>query len=225
MGGPKLSAAEMAERRKVMLQTAFRLFSEKGIEAVSMQEVAGACGVGVATLYRYYNTKAALAIAIARRQWERYAAYVRARQREAHVESLTAAERLAFYLDFYIELYQDHSAMLRFNQSFNNYVRHERATGEQLAPYLSSFGGLSGFFHELYEKGREDGTIRTDLPEDKMFAATSHIMLAVAVRYAQGLLFSAEREEDRTEEFELLKRALLREFVTAEGNKQSTLSS
>ena len=47
-----------------------------------------------------------------------------------------------------------------------------------------------------------------------MFAATAHIMLAVAVRYAQGLLFSAEHEEDRTEEFELLKRALLREFVT-----------
>jgi len=69
-------------------------------------------------------------------------------------------------------------------------------------------------FHVVYEKGRRDGTIRTDRPEDKMFAATAHIMLAVAVRYAQGLLFSAEHEEDRTEEFELLKHALLREFVT-----------
>ena len=48
---------------------------------------------------------------------------------------------------------------------------------------------------------------------EKMFTATSHIMLAVAVRYAQGLLFSAEDEADRTEEFELLKRALLREYV------------
>ena len=56
--------------------------------------------------------------------------------------------------------------------------------------------------------------IRTDLPEEKMFAATSHIMLAVAVRYAQGLLYVAEREEDRTEEYLLLKRMILREYVS-----------
>ena len=70
------------------------------------------------------------------------------------------------------------------------------------------------FFSELYEKGKLDGTIRTDLPEDKMFAATSHIMLAVAVRYAQGLLYASENEADRAGEYELLKRMMLREYVT-----------
>ena len=38
-------------------------------------------------------------------------------------------------------------------------------------------------------------------------------MLAVAVRYAQGLLYSAENETDRTEEFNLLKNMILKEFV------------
>ncbi|MCR4804320.1 MAG: TetR/AcrR family transcriptional regulator [Clostridia bacterium] len=205
---------EMAARREAMLTEGFRLFSEKGIEAVSMQEVASACGVGVATLYRYYNTKAALAIAISQRQWERYAAYVRARQREAHVESLTAAERLAFYLDFYIELYQDHSAMLRFNQSFNNYVRHEGVTREQMEPYMAAIGGFAEMFHELYEQGRRDGTLRTEIPEEKMFASTLHIMLAVVVRYAQGLLYSADDDSDRMEELRLLKRMILKEYLT-----------
>ena len=46
-----------------------------------------------------------------------------------------------------------------------------------------------------------------------MFATTSHIMLAVAVRYAQGLLYASKTEEDRTEEYELLKRMILREYV------------
>ena len=48
-----------------------------------------------------------------------------------------------------------------------------------------------------------------------MFASTSHIMLAVAVRYAQGLLYSAEFEEDLSKEFQMLKRLLLKEYVTA----------
>ena len=126
---------------------------------------------------------------------------------------MTAAEELAFYLDLYIVLYSEHKDLLRFNQNFNNYVRHEGATKEQLLPYLRAIGAFAGMFHGVYEKGKTDGTIRTDLPEEKMFAATSHIMLAVAVRYAQGLIYAAEHEEDRTEEYELLKRMILREYV------------
>lgn len=204
---------EMSARREAMLREGFRLFAQKGIEPVSMQEVADACKVGVATLYRYFNTKLALVIAIGTRQWEDYAEYARDLREKRNADAMTAAQYLSFYLDFYIDLYQNHKDLLCFNQNFNNYVQHEGATEEQLRPYLAAVGALGGFSRKIYEKGRLDGTIRTDVPVEKMFAATSHIMLAVAVRYAQGLLFSAEDEADRTEEFELLKRALLREYV------------
>ena len=90
---------------------------------------------------------------------------------------------------------------------------HEGISAEQLAPYLQAIGNFAAKFHGIYEKGKKDGTIRTDLSEEKMFASTSHIMLAVAVRYAQGLLYASETEEDRTEEYELLKRMILREYV------------
>ena len=101
-----------------------------------------------------------------------------------------------------------------FNQNFNNYVQHEGATPEQLKPYLNAISTFAAMFHLVYEKGKADKTIDTTLPEKKMFAATSHIMIAVAVRYAQGLVYASEREEDRTEEYELLKQMILRRFVT-----------
>ena len=205
---------EMSARREAMLRAGFRLFSDKGIEPVTMQEVANACGVGVATLYRYYNTKLALVLAIGTRQWEDYGAYVRRMRAERNADAMSAAEELGFFLDFFVDLYQNHKDLLRFNQDFNNYVQHEGASAEQLRPYLTAVGELGRLSDRIYEKGLLDGTIRTDMPAEKLFAATSHIMLAVAVRYAQGLLFSAENEADRTEEFALLKRALLREYVT-----------
>ena len=214
MRNPEKDEIEMAARREAMLSEGFRLFAQKGIEAVSMQEVADACKVGVATLYRYYNTKLSLVIAIGVRQWEDYGAYAKALREERHADDMTAAEDLSFYLDFFIDLYRRRKDLLRFNQNFNNYVQHEGATPEQLKPYVTAVGALGGFSHRIYEKGLRDGTIRTDMPEEKLFAATSHIMLAVAVRYAQGLLFSAGDEADLTEEFRLLKRALLREYVT-----------
>ena len=204
---------EMPTKREAMLTEGFRLFALHGIEGVSMQQVADASGVGVATLYRYYNTKLALVLDIGARKWEEFGAHVLHLREERGVLSKTAAEEFALYLDCYIELYRNHKNLLRFNQSFNNYVLHEGATKEQLAPYIAAIGTFVRMFHNLYEKAKRDGTLRTDLPEDKMFAATSHIMLAVAVRYAQGLLYDAESEADRTEEFEMLKRMILREFA------------
>jgi len=204
---------EMKARREAMLREGFRLFSEKGIEAVSMQEVADACGVGIATLYRYYNTKIALVISIGTKQWEEFGEFIEGERQRCGTERMKAAEELKFYLDCYILLYRTKKDLLRFNQDFNNYIRHENVPAKQLAPYIRAIGAFAAMFRGVYEKGKKDGTIRTELPEEKMFAATSHIMLAVAVRYAQGLVYAAESEDDRTEEYELLKKMILREYV------------
>ena len=204
---------EMTSRREAMLAQGFRLFAKKGIESVSMQCVADAGGFGVATLYRYYNTKLALVVAIGVRQWNDYAEFVRSQRELRNTDAMTAAEELDFYLDFYIDLYQHHKDLLRFNQFFNNYILHEGAAKEQIAPYVDSIRIFAHMFSDLYDKGRADGTIKTVLPKDKMFAATSHIMMAVAVRYAQGLLFYGDNEVDMTAEVLMVKRMILNEFV------------
>jgi len=204
---------EMAARREKMLKEGFRLFSQKGIDSVSMQEVAKACKLGVATLYRYYKTKLDLVLAIGTREWKEYTAYVSKMRSEKHSTDMTAGEAFGFYLDFYIDLYLHHKDLLIFNQDLNNYIRHEGASEEQLEPYRSSINVIGKMFHELYERGKKDGTLRTDLPEEKMFAATSHLMISVAVRYAQGLVYAGDKEEDMTEEFLILKNMMIKEYV------------
>lgn len=213
MRNGKKDELRMAALRETMLAEGFRLFSERGIEAVGMQEVAKACHLGIATLYRYFGTKLDLVLAIGERKWAEYGDYARALHRVRNAEAMTAAEELDFYLDFYLDLYEHHKDLLRFNQNFNNYVQHEGATAAQLEPYLLAVSGLGGLVRNIYEKGRRDGTIRTDVDAEKLFTATSHITLAVVVRFAQGVLYDAEREADRTEELRLLKKMLLREFV------------
>ena len=204
---------EMAARRESVLENGFRLFSEIGIGQLSMQQISDAYGIGIATLYRYFSNKLALVIAIGTRKWEEFGEYVENKRAESGALTLNAAEELELYLDCYIDLYRDHKDLLRFNQDFNNYVRHEGATPEQLKSYLEAIGTFAYMFHSVYQKGLRDKTIFTELSEEKMFAATSHIMLAVAVRYAQGLLWAAGSEADRTEEYLLLKKMLLREFT------------
>ena len=62
--GQAVDLANIAEKKQRIMETGFRLFSEKGIEPVSMPEIAAACGIPRASLYRYYATKTDLGIAI-----------------------------------------------------------------------------------------------------------------------------------------------------------------
>ncbi len=202
---------EMKIRRELMLQNGFELFSQKGIENVSMQEIADKCKIGVATLYRYYNTKLDLVLDIGVRMWNNFSLEVENKRLAKDIDNLDAYHELVFYLDFYIELYRNHKDLLRFNQEFNIYIIKEKPTPDKVAPYVMAISVFAQMFHNLYEKGKIDKTIKTDLSEDKMFAATCHIMLAVIVRYAQGLLYQS-RETDKTEEVLLLKKMILNEF-------------
>lgn len=64
--------AEKAVRRKQAMETGFRLFAEKGIDQVTMPDIAEDSGVGRPSLYRYFSSKVDLVIAIGTWKWEEY---------------------------------------------------------------------------------------------------------------------------------------------------------
>ena len=203
---------EMAERREKLLEAGFRIFSERSIEAVALTEVAKACDIGIATLYRYFKTKLDFVITIAAKKWDEFYSEVEEAYIKNGGDGMNAAEELEFYLGCYITLYRDHRDILSFNQNFNSYISHEKASVEQLALYGASIGNFVKKFHRIYFKGKTDKTIRTDLPEDKMFVSTMHIMLAVSARFAEGVIYRTDGPEDLTEELILLKNMLAAQF-------------
>lgn len=204
---------EMAARREAMLKEGFRLFAEKGIEAVTMQEVATSCCLGIATLYRYFNTKLLFVIAVGAKMWTEFYDEIEAEYTRRGGDMMNAAEELDFYLSMYILLYREHRDLLRFNQNFNGYIMHEQATDEQLRDYLLSIEPFTRKFHVLYEKGQRDSSIRTDEPEQTMFNTTMHIMLAVCGRYAQGVVVRGSDPDDLTKELMILKRMIMNTYA------------
>jgi AcrR family transcriptional regulator len=61
---PRKERADAARNREKVLAAAARLFAEKGVEAVSMDAVAAAAGVGKGTLFRRFGDKSGLAVAL-----------------------------------------------------------------------------------------------------------------------------------------------------------------
>lgn len=56
--------ADAARNRRKVLEAAARLFAERGVEQVSMDEIAAAAGVGKGTLYRRFGDRSGLAMAV-----------------------------------------------------------------------------------------------------------------------------------------------------------------
>lgn len=68
-----LSEAEISAFREKLCDAAIRLFSEKGVEGVTMRELATALGVSAMTPYRYFRDKNEILAAIRARAFDRFA--------------------------------------------------------------------------------------------------------------------------------------------------------
>ena len=206
----------MVAKQRMILKTAYQLFSEKGIMPVSMQDVAAASGVGRATVFRYFSSKLDLVVAIGAWKWEEYIAAYGASISKDALSGMTAAQYLEFYLDSFLDLYRNHPDILRFNYNFNSYLHYEEIDEERKRPYTQIVDELKEKFHGLYARGQRDGTLDTRILEAVMFSSTFHIMLAAVTRYAVGLVYLLEKSGDPEGELVLLKDMLLKQFTKQE---------
>lgn len=203
--------AEKAVRMRRALESGFRLFAEKGIDPVTMPEIADASGVTRPSLYRYFSTKPELVIAIGTWKWQEYIDGSRQRFPAQVRERMSAREYVETYLDVFLDLYRNHRDLLRFNHYFNSYIEKEHVTPEQMRPYREMIEDLVRRFHGPFARSG-DGTLRPGLSEKSVMSSIIHIMLAAVTRYAVGLAYvmPGTNPED---ELVLLRNALLREFT------------
>lgn len=114
--------ADAQRNRTLLLQTAQRLFSDEGVEAVTMSAVAREAGVGKGTLYRHFGDKAALCHALLDEDMRAFQAETLQHMRI----SGDAAETLRWFLAAAARYVVDHSDILRevANQGGIEMVQH-----------------------------------------------------------------------------------------------------
>nr|WP_173426404.1 TetR/AcrR family transcriptional regulator [Amycolatopsis orientalis] len=113
---PPKERADAARNRAAILDAAASLFAEHGVDAVSMDQVAAAAGVGKGTLFRRFGDKAGLA-----------AALLDARERVLQEGVLhgppplgpgaTPSERLVAFADAYLDYLLKHLPLVRMSET------------------------------------------------------------------------------------------------------------
>lgn len=156
--GPHHERADAAANRRLILQTAALLFQEHGVAPVTMAEIAAAAGVGKGTLYRRYDNKAELALALMDSQTAEYQNSVLARLRQFYEENTPYLDQIDDFLDATVHFTGSNLPLLCAVQAgglLEESHQHSR-------PYHWQYQTISGLLERAAAAGEIDSSL--DIP-------------------------------------------------------------
>lgn len=183
----KESAARMRrtqQREQKILEAAMALFCEKGLEETSIDEIAGRAGVGSATIYRYYETKAQLAIQSGVEYWKKIAQqYLNLTEIKGYSD-MTGLKQLECIMDALVMIFEKERGFLKYLQEFEVFVRRYEIDMERLAAYEESIMSLKPRVTDALEKGLQDGTLSFEWSPNEVCYSLAHTAFGVMKRFA-----------------------------------------
>ncbi len=191
-------------RKNQVIITAAQLFLEHGIVAVTMTEIAEECGIGVATLYRYFNTKKNLVIEVAIYLWNDLEPLFCDYMLSDEFENANGYEQLLFMGKIFKNLFMNHRDFLEFIHNFDAYVLSEKIPVEELDAYEKSTFSFYKYFYMAVFKGVKDQSIRSDFDAKKFYLTVTHSLLALCQKLSSPGIIDLDNKACGAEQIEML---------------------
>lgn len=199
-----------AERRKTQLiEAGFELFARYGIESVSLSAVAKKADVAASTMYKYFQNKASLAVAISARIWSDVWTTSREQQGADTLAQMDPYQLFELYANTIIGLYLERPQILRYGANYKTYIRRENVPEGMLGEHLDPLRPVAELFLGSCKAAATSTPVRTDVSPEKMFSFLALTMLTMAERYAQGLVWTEVPEGAHADDLVQLKNLLL----------------
>ncbi|MCF0105943.1 MAG: TetR/AcrR family transcriptional regulator [Holdemanella sp.] len=164
------------KKREMILETAFRLFVKEGIEAVSMMEIADACGLQRRTLYNYYNTKEQIALDLMG-CWYKDIGTIRA---IPNYEGMDSYQKLKVAADCYFEYAITHMDEFIFTFHYDHYFADSESN-------LFDRNILNVFHEGMIREGVEEGKVNPRVRKNT--EKSVYIILSSILSYTQRVFF------------------------------------
>lgn len=142
------------ETRQAIMQAAVTLFSEKGFEKTSIEELAKAAGIGKGTIYGYFQTKSDILHAFCEDELE-----------ILHEELTTNADREIPILQQMVKIYMSEFRHITENREFARHFMQQTAFPRDvdLERHLANEDNYFKLLFPLLEKAQERGELRKDV--------------------------------------------------------------
>lgn len=183
--------SDKADKRQVLVETAERLFAERGFEAVSVRELAAEAGVNVAMVSYYFGSKEGLFEAVIENKIPR----TRTRLEHLVQSDLTPWEKLSQTIDIYVDAMLSTHAFSRVimrEMSLQQRPEFVRMITDQIRRNMEI---IRGFIHEGTEKGHfryvdEELTLATIFGTISTMVHSTPLVCAMIQGADEGLIFS-----------------------------------
>ncbi len=193
------------------MNAAIGLFCEKGIEETSVDEIAVKAGVGSATVYRYYETKAELAIQSGVAYWKRIAdTYLNVYTQKGY-EELNGLEQLEKIMNGLAQIFEHETAFLKYLQEFDVFVRKYGIEIERLKEYEECIMSLKPGVIAALEKGKKDGTLSFEWSPEEVCYSLAHSVFGLMKKLAwNGSLLALQRKDGLSLQVRITIKLLIR---------------
>lgn len=192
-------------RKSQLIEAGFELFSRYGIEAVSLSSVSDKAGVPASTMYKYFQNKANLTIAISGRIWSEVWQSVLGDPANADLANMAPCQLFDVYADVIISLYRNRPQVLRYSGDYKTFIRRENVPQGQLGEHLDPLKPMEQLFVASCENAKGTAALRADVSAQEVYSFVALTMLAMAERYAQGIVWTDSPTADHVADLVRLK--------------------
>lgn len=177
------------ERKNRILKAAFDLFADKGIDTIAMTDIAKTAEIGVASLYRYYETKDEIAIRTAIWAWQKQIDFFTEDLKSPEYEKLTGIQQISKILGLFVKLYETNHDFLRFIYFFDSYAVRQQISTERLAEYEQTIGLVQNIVKNAINKAIKDKSINQEYKdrEDELYFTLMHTMFNTSQKLSLSL--------------------------------------
>ena len=192
------------KRYEKAVEVSAQLFLKNGIDSVKMTDIADECGIGVATLYRWFGTKNGITIAAMTYMWNELNKMFSGIFESEVFLSQSGIKQLNDLMRMFIVLYEAHPGFMRLLSEFDLLLISEDIPKKDLKEYERSIINFYPVFENSYMMGIADGTVR-EIPDIRMFYLSfAHTLMELSKKLIQGELLPNDDFSHAEEELSMI---------------------
>ncbi len=184
------------------IEVSSQLFLRNGIENVKMTDIADECGIGVATLYRYFGTKTGITIAAMTHLWEELKKMFGGVFDSPVFKKQTGLKQCSDLMRMFIVLYEAHPAFMKLLGEFDLMIIRENVPKDKLVDYEKSVLNFYPVFETSYLAGIEDGSVREIENFQLFYLSFAHTFMELSKKLIQGELLPSDNFSVAAKELE-----------------------
>ena len=195
-----------------ILLSAFSLFSHTGIDAIAMTDIAKHAEIGVASLYRYFETKDEIAIRTAIWAWESQKKMILPVLDDSGFYNKKGIDQLEEIFELFCKLYQNEPDFFRYIYFFDAYIVCQKISPDRLLPYQQVIESVQKIIAAAIHKGLEDGSINSKYKksEDELYYSLMHTLFSASQKLSlSGNMLKMDEENDGVQQLKLLGKVLI----------------